>query len=202
MGAYGAPLQCENIRNVLRNSGFDNCPQECCNSGSTFTRPPPEYNFTPGYYHFGDKSTKFGSIGLSTGYTTSITPSIGLTIDGGYYTHTEKDNSFKETSSLSHITAGITYIPKNIMPAGSGLSFITRVLAGISSYRQKTSSGQSSYTNSEKSLQLNIGAALHKYLNRSFDIRILGVDYAPTFFYKDVQHNIRIGAGVIYKINR
>ena len=63
------PLSCDNIMDVLKGAGLNNCPPECCASDKTFTRPPDEVYIIPGYYHFGDKYTKFGSIGGSVGYT-------------------------------------------------------------------------------------------------------------------------------------
>jgi hypothetical protein len=201
MGSSGAGLSCENITDVLKNAGFDKCPQECCSSNMTFTRPPDEVHITPGYLHFGDKSTKFGSIGISIGYTKYISSSIGATIDAGYYRHTDKDNNLKQTSGLFNITGGITWLPVNPSKTQSGFSVSTHVMAGISSYTQKSTYSGNSFSNNEISFHVNAGAALNWKLNQSLNIRLLQTDYAPTFFYNTTQSNFRVSAGLVYKIH-
>jgi hypothetical protein len=202
MGTSGAGLSCENIMDVLKNAGFDKCPQECCSSRMTFTRPPDEVHFTPGYLHFGDKNTKFGSIGVSIGYTKFVSSTIGATIDAGYYRHTDKDNSLKQTSGLFNVTGGITWLPVYPSKTQSGFSISAHVMAGISSYTQKTTYSGNSFTNNEVSFHVNVGAALNLKLNQSLNIRLLQADYAPTFFYNTTQHNFRTGTGIVYKIAR
>jgi hypothetical protein len=200
MATTSAPLSCENILDVLQRAGFNTCPQECCSSDKTFTRPPDEVYIIPGYIGFGDKNTKFGAIGVGIGYTKMISKSVGLTIDGGYYTHTKSENGYKDISNLLNATAGITYVPGGVSNK-KGLSVSTHVLAGISNYTQKSKSPNfPTFTNSELSFHLNIGAALNLKLNKHFNIRLLQADYAPTFFYNTTQHNYRISAGVGYNI--
>ena len=203
MATTMAPLSCENILDVLKGAGFNTCPQECCTSDKTFTRPPDEIFITPGYLHFGDKSTKLGTIGVGLGFTKTISPSIGLTLDAGYYIDTKKDNGYKDISSLLNVTAGITYTPGKANNSKKGLSFSTHVLAGISSYTQKSKSPNSNTVSTNNiSFHANAGAALNLNLNRHFALRLLQADYAPTFFFNTVQHNFRLSAGLVYKMNR
>lgn len=201
MATTNAPLSCDNIKDVLQRSGFNSCPQECCNSDKTFTKPPDEVYITPGYMGFGDKSTKFGAIGVSIGYTKSISASTGITLDAGYYTHTKTENSYKDISNLLNITAGVTWVP-GTQKNKKGLSVSTHLLAGISNYTQKSKSPGNTTSNSEISFHANIGAALNLKLNNKLGIRLLQADYAPTFFYKTTQHNYRLGAGVYYNLQR
>jgi len=74
MGASGVGLSCDNIKDVLKVAELNSCPPECCSSDNTFTRPLPEGYILPGYYHFGDKNYKFGSLGTSIGSTIYIGP--------------------------------------------------------------------------------------------------------------------------------
>ena len=197
------PLTCDNIKDVLQRAGFNSCPEACCSSDKTYTRPPDEIYIIPGYMGFGDKNTKFGAIGVGIGYTKTISSSVGLTIDAGYYTHTQKDNYYKETSSLLNITAGVTYLPGSANNNKKRLSFSTHVLAGISSYTQKTKSPNSNTVSTNNiSFHANVGAALNLKLNRNFSIRLLQADYAPTFFFNTTQHNFRLSAGLVYKMHR
>lgn len=196
------PLSCDNIMDVLKGAGLNNCPPECCASDKTFTRPPDEVYIIPGYYHFGDKNTKFGSIGGSVGYTKQIGTSLGVTIEGGYYLHSDKDNSYKQTSGLMHITGGITYRVTDPPTTEKGISISTHALFGVSRYTQKTNYGGNTLKDDATSLHFNIGAAVDLQLNRSWAVRLLQADYAPTFFYEATQHNYRISAGLVHRLGR
>jgi hypothetical protein len=203
MATLSAELSCENIMDVLKVAGFNNCPDICCNSDKTFTNPASEIYVIPGYLHFGDKSTKFGAVGAGMGYTTYVSPSFGLSIEGGYYINTEKENNFKQTSGLLNITAGVNYLPGKQSQTQPPLSVSIHAGAGISNYSQKTAvSGSSSTKNSNLSFHANVGAALNLNLNRSWNIRLLQADYAPTFFFKTTQHNFRLSAGIVYKLKK
>ena len=194
MGASGAQISCENILDVVSSAGLNNCPPECCGSNMTFTRPAAEIFITPGYFHFGDKNTKFGSFGLGLGYTKFVSPSIGITIEGGYYKHTDKQDDLKQNSDLLNLTGGLTYrLGEGRGP--SRISFTAHALVGISKYVQKTSFAGNSSKTDETSLHFNVGAAMNLRLSRSWTLRVMQADYAPTFFYDATQNNYRLGAG-------
>jgi hypothetical protein len=198
MGASGASMSCDNIMDVLKGVGMNNCPPECCGSNMTFTRPPDEIYIIPGYYHFGDKYNKFGSIGGSLGYTKQLGSTLGITIEGGYYNHTEKHNNIKETSGLMHITGGVT--ARVTDPNKSKVSISTHALIGISRYTEKTTVNDNTYKQDETSFHFNIGAAADLKLNRKLSLRLLQADYAPTFFFDAMQHNFRVSAGLVLKL--
>ena len=194
-----ASLSCQNIQDVLKGAGLNNCPQECCSSSQTFSRPPPEYYISPGYLNFGDKNTKFGSIGASIGGTKYLGSSLGVTLDAGYYIHTEKENSYKQTSGLLNITGGISYRLTDVFKTNEKLGITTHIRTGISVWRQKTSYNNNSFTDNEKSLHFNVGGALDYRINKNWSARLLELNYAPTFFYDAMQHNFRVGVGVVYR---
>lgn len=198
MANSSAPLTCSNILDVVKLAGLDNCPPECCGSGMTFSRPKTQLHATPGYLHFGDKDTKFGTIGIDVGGTKYFGGSLGVTINGGYYTNTDKENDYKETNSLLNITAGVSYRIDDPFKTGGKFSINTHALGGISSWTQKTTFGQNSNQSTEVSPHLNVGAALDIRLNKNWSLRLPEISYAPTFFYETVQHNYKIGAGVVF----
>lgn len=200
MATVDAHLSCQNILDIVKKAGLDNCPEECCASGKTFTKPPPEIHVTPGYLHFGDKNTSFGAYGASTGISVKIKSSWGVGIDAGYYMHTEKDNTYKETSGILTITGGVKYTGNS--PAPSKLIISGHAMAGIASYSQKVTFGNNSNKNTVTSAHLNIGAALDLKLNRFWNIRLLQLSYAPTFFYETTQHNFKANAGIVYKLQK
>jgi len=116
--------------------------------------------------------------------------------------YTDKDNSYKQTSGLMHITGGITYRVTDPPTTEKGISISTHALFGVSRYTQKTSFGGNTLKDDATSLHFNIGAAVDLQLNRSWAVRLLQADYAPTFFYESTQHNYRISAGLVHRLGR
>ncbi len=204
MGSSLAGMSCDNITNVLKEAGMNNCPPECCGSDSTFTRPPDEAYIIPGYFHYGiGKNGGFGHIGIGVGFNHYISPSVGITIEGGIYQHTEKENEIKETSQLIKITGGVSWLPVRPPPTRTGPIFSTHFLAGILHHTQRaTLNGDEISKNSGTAFCLDIGAALNWRLNRSWSIRVLQADYVLSFFGENSQNNFRLSAGVVKSFGR
>ena len=156
----------------------------------------------PGYYHFGDKNTKFGSLGVSIGVTKYISPRFGVTLEGGFYMHTDEQNNYKQKSELFNLTGGIRYQVDGITDRKKDIGIRTHFLMGISRLTDKISFGSNTDKNSETSLHFIIGASVNKPINRSFLWRILQIDYAPTFFYDATQHNYRLSTGLVYQFRK
>jgi hypothetical protein len=200
MANSSAELSCQNIMDVLKLAGLDNCPEECCRSGQTFSRPPPEYYISPGYLHFGDKQTKFGGFGVSIGGVKYIGSSLGVSIDAGYHSHTDKqDNNYKQSQGLINITGGVSYRLPDPFKTNEKFSVNLHGRAGIMNWTQKTTFNNSSSKNSEQSLLLDFGGALNMKLNKDWSLRLIELRYMPTFFYEATQNNFRIGVGIVYR---
>lgn len=202
MGASGASMSCDNIMDVLKTADLAYCPPECCRSGKTFAKPPDEVYILPGYYHFGDKYNKFGSYGGSLGYTKQLDSKLGLTIEGGYYQHSEKDDELKKSSGLMHITGGVSYRLTGPVKEDKGISAAAHALIGISRLTQKSTFANEIFKDDATSFQFNIGGSLDLDLNRSIALRLIRADYAPTFFYHATQHNFRVSTGLVMKLGR
>ena len=204
MATLEPEISCDNILDVLKKAGFDKCPEACCASHATYTSPHSTLYIGIGYMNFGDKDIKFGTYGIDATYTGMITPSLGITVDGGYYTHTKKDDPVKDISNLLNITAGLTYYP--LVKKQTTLKYpllSTHALVGLMDWMQKTTvNGGSSTSSSKSSFSFNIGAALDWKLGSSFDLRLPEVDYIPSFFASSTQSNIRISGGLCYKFSR
>lgn len=202
MATISAGLSCDNITDVLKGAGMNNCPPECCNSDKTFTKPPDELYIIPGYLHFGDKNTKFGAWGASLGYTKQLGSSLGVTIEGGYYQHSKKEeDGYKQTSGLLNITGGISYKVVDPKKSEGGISVTTHALLGISRYTQKTTYNNNSNSQDATSFHFNVGGAVNLQLKKNLMLRILQADYAPTFFYEATQHNFRISTGLVLQLD-
>lgn len=198
MGASGVGVSCDNIKDVLKGAGLNSCPPECCASDKTFTKPPDETYILPGYLHYGDKFSKFGSLGTSVGGTIYIGPKLGLTLEGGMYRHTKEENNFEQKSEMLNLEGGIRYQIDDITDRKGDIGISSHLLIGMSRLKDEITSGSNTDTNSETSLKLSIGASLNKPINRSFMWRVLQVDYSSTFFNDETQHNYRLSTGLVY----
>lgn len=202
MATTNAPLSCENILDVLKGAGFNNCPPECCSSNSTFSKPADETYILPGYFHFGEKNSKLGGYGVSIGGTKYIGSSLGLTLETGYYIDSEKQDDIKYSTSFLNITGGITYNFGNFSTIRQRLSVNAHALGGILRCTQKITFNDESESDHSTSLLLNVGASLNMRLNKMWTWRVLQADYVPTFFNDETQHNYRISTGIVYNLQR
>ncbi|HYJ37866.1 MAG TPA: outer membrane beta-barrel protein, partial [Chitinophagaceae bacterium] len=191
MATVAADLSCENIMDVLKLAGFDKCPDECCLSAQTFRS---SLFGGPSYLHFGDQNTKFDGFGATLNYTYPLGKKVGLTIDGGYYMHIDKQGDFKESNNIFTLHGGISYNPK-FFGSGSKLGLSTHALLGIANWKTKVEFPGGENKESETSFSANLGASLDYKLNSKFDLRLLQVDYIPTFFREDTQNNYRVSVG-------
>ena len=198
MAASLNPLSCENIRDVLSNAGFANCPAECCSSNLAYD----EFFAGPSYLHFDDKEESFGAVGATLSYTHWTNSKFGLTLDAGFYTKTEKEDDFKQKSNLFSIGVGVSYKPK-LFGGISKLDLTTHALIGMMNYTTKVElSGVGENKVSRSSISANLGADISYRLTSKIDLRLLEIDYMPTFFGDGTQNNYRVSTGVEIKFGK
>ena len=153
----------------------------------------------PSYLHFGDKDADFGAFGGTLEYTHWTSEKFGLTLDVGYYAHTEKETNLEQKNHIFTLSAGATYIPK-LFGANSKLDLLTHALLGMVNYKTKLDIGVSGEDElSRGSFSFNLGAALNCYLSDKLDLRIIEADYIPTFFFSNTQNNFRLSTGLSFK---
>jgi hypothetical protein len=191
-------LSCNNVKEVLAGAGFGNCPEECCSSNLAYD----EFFTGPSYLHFDDKQESFGAYGGTLNYTHWTNSKFGLTIDLGYYTKSEKDNNFKQNNNFFTIGVGVSYKPK-VFGGGSKFGLNTHALLEMFNYNSKIElSGIGETKSTRSSLGANLGASLEYRLNSKFDLRLLQVDYMPTFFGEGTQNNVRVSTGLELKFGK
>jgi len=122
---------------------------------------------------------------------------LGVSLEGGYYKHTDKQDNYEQKSSLYHITGGVSYQFNNLSKEGE-LYINSHVMLGISRLSDEVTSGTTTNHNKENSFHFNIGASLNKRINSYFLWRVLQADYAPTFYYDATQHNYRLSTGLVF----
>jgi hypothetical protein len=202
MATLSVEVSCSNILDVVKKAGLDNCPEKCCVKPRRAILPKNLIFLGPSYMHFGDKDIHYGSFGVTGEYTHMVGPRTGLTFDVGFYTHTDNQQTYTEKYTQLNLTGGITYYPfLTQSQEKSPLLLSTHALLGISSYTSKYSiTGYGTTSGNQISLNPNIGAAIDFPLNPNFNIRLLQLDYTPTFFAKTIQNNYRISLGAVLKL--
>jgi hypothetical protein len=197
MGNSWNPLTCVNIKDVLTRAGFGDCPEACCKSGKTFTRPPDKYYIMTGLLYFGEKENKFGTLGIGAGYTHPIGgKGFGITIEAGGYIKTEKEEDVKQKNQLIRIGAGINY---TIPPKGP-VSFNTHILGGVLLHTRKQILPSETYTDKASAICINAGASLDLKAGSTISVRAVQVDIMPSFFGEKVQTNFRVSTGVVINL--
>jgi hypothetical protein len=140
----------------------------------------------------------YGSFGATGEYSRYFTPHLGGTLDVGAYFHKDTEDDFSESYTQLNFTVGPTFIPfKNPRSEDKKLSGNLHALFGLSSIMVKESSG--SYGIDQESKQgftACVGGALDYKINDKFAVR-LQADYTPTFFFKTMQNNARVSAGLV-----
>ena len=191
MGSMFAALSCQNVFDVLAKAGMNECPEVCCSSDSTFSRPLAETYLMPGYFNFGQKGNKTGGFGVTLGVDYNIGRSMAVTVQGGMHTKKEKQDDFEQTISFPYVTAGIS----NQISLKPKLSLKPYVLAGIMWCKQRVKYLDEEFTSEESSFHMNAGAALNYVLKKNTFLR-LQVEFAPTWFGSEMESNYRVSAGI------
>jgi len=75
------------------------------------------------------------------------------------------------------------------------VSFSAHALFGISHF----SSSAGSVTSTDNAFTMKLGGALDVNVNNHFFIRVIQIDYAPTFFGGNTQNNFQVGFGAGFR---
>ena len=81
----------------------------------------------------------------------------------------------------------------------SGVTPFVHALAGITHIRASFDDTLSPMRKADTAFAMALGGGLDVHAGEHIDIRVVQVDYLPTFFNSDHQNNIRVGAGVKIK---
>ena len=134
-----------------------------------------------------DSSPRFNTYGVNGAYTRFINPSVGIT--GDFNAHFRERNG-TDLSKLSAL-GGVTFVPFEGAKTSDKATVSLHALVGVS--RFKADSGVASFT--DNAATVKIGGAVDVNAFSQFFIRAGQVDYAPTWFGGEVQHNFQVGFG-------
>ena len=167
------------------------CPKE---TGKTEEQPrtPDDdlrRNQAAGVFSFisEDSTPRFNTYGINGAYTRFINPSVGFTADFNAHFRERHGTDLSKLSALG----GVTFVPFEGAKTTDKATVSFHALGGVSHF--KAESGVGSFT--DNAATVKIGGAVDVNASKNFFIRLGQVDYAPTWFGGDVQHNVQVGFG-------
>jgi hypothetical protein len=132
----------------------------------------------------------FNTYGFQSSYTRYLNKTFGLT---GDFSANFIERGGVDLSKYS-VTGGVTVLPFPGANADDRVRLFTHALIGASFF--KVDLGTNIFTDNASTMKL--GGGLDVNVNNNFFIRPIQIDYAPTFFGDNTQHNVQFsfGAGV------
>jgi len=134
-----------------------------------------------------DSTPRFNTYGFNGTYTRFINSTVGIT--GDFNAHFREQNG-TDLSKISSV-GGFTFVPFDGAKTTDKATVSFHALFGVS--RFKADSGVGSFT--DNAFMMKLGAALDVNAFNNFYIRLGQVDYAPTRFGGEAQHNFQVGFG-------
>lgn len=171
---------------------------------------PPKNQFFAGYsFHTADINTltidphRTAQNGVNLEYTRNINRHIGLTGDASVHFHRDSRSTgvsvFKSQRDQYFLLGGIQLRPGN----DERLRPFAHALFGASLFRGFTSDSRPAgivYTfDDATSFAMALGGGVDLRVGKRIDLRLIQVDYTPTFFGSGRQNNFRISTGIVFK---
>ena len=174
------------------------------------TPEQPRNEFFAGYsFHSADINTltidphRTPQNGVNLEYTRNITRHIGITGDASVHFHRETHSTgvgtFSSQRDQYFMLGGLqltTGNEKRVRP-------FAHALFGVSLFRGFTADLRASsnvYTYDDAtSFAMALGGGLDVRVNQRIAVRLIQVDYTPTFFGSGRQDNFRISAGIVFR---
>jgi opacity protein-like surface antigen len=119
------------------------------------------------------------------------------------FSGTFNNNGFVDTKTGRQFDARVQRYDLMIGPRYnwrlSGLTPFVHGMAGITHLRTSFDDPLSPRKKADTAFAMAIGGGLDVHAGEHLDVRVIQVDYLPTWFNSEHQNNIRIGAGVKIK---
>lgn len=153
-------------------------------NGNTVTFAEQKENYNGFMAEFNQNVTR--NIGIVTSFTG--------TYDTTAYVNTKTGRAFNASAQRYDLMIGPRYNWRL-----SGVTPFVHAMAGISHMRVSFDDTLSPVRKSDTAFAMAFGGGLDVHAGDHIDIRVIQVDYLPTFYNSDRQDNIRVGAGVKIK---
>ena len=153
-------------------------------NGNTVTFAEQKENYNGFMAEFNQNITR--NIGIVTSFTG--------TYDTTAYVNTKTGRAFNASAQRYDLMIGPRYNWRL-----SGVTPFVHAMAGISHMRVSFDDTLSPVRKADTAFAMAFGGGLDVHAGDHIDIRVIQVDYLPTFYNSDRQDNIRVGAGVKIK---
>jgi opacity protein-like surface antigen len=153
-------------------------------NGNAVTFAEQKENYNGFYAEFNQNITRH--IGIVTSFTG--------TYDSTAYLNTRNGRVFNSSAQRYDLMIGPRYNWRL-----SGVTPFVHAMAGISHMRVSFDDTLSPMKKADTAFAMAFGGGLDVHAGEHIDIRVIQVDYLPTFYNSDRQDNIRVGAGVKIK---
>jgi len=153
-------------------------------NGNTVTFAEQKQNYNGFMAEFNQNITR--NIGIVTSFTG--------TYDTTGYVNTKSGRVFNASAQRYDLMIGPRYNWRL-----SGVTPFVHAMAGISHMRVSFDDTLSPVKRADTAFAMAFGGGLDVHAGEHIDIRVIQVDYLPTFYNSERQDNIRVGAGVKIK---
>ncbi len=147
---------------------------------------------------FGSEKQNFN--GFNAEFNQNITRHIGIVTS---FSGTFNNNGFVDTKTGRQFDARVQRYDLMIGPRYnwrlSGITPFVHGMAGVTHLRANFDDPLSPRKRADTAFALALGGGLDVHAGEHLDVRVIQVDYLPTWFNSERQDNIRIGAGVKFK---
>jgi opacity protein-like surface antigen len=182
----------------------------CTSLASGQTPDEPKNEFFAGYsYHSADINTltidpnRTGQNGLNVAYKRNLNEQVGFKIDAS--AHFKRDSQtlaagqFSSKRDQYYLLGGLEFKGKG----NRSVSPFAHAMAGASLFRGFTTlatpTGNIFTFDDATSFAIAVGGGLDLRASDRIAIRVIQVDYIPTFFGSGRQDNFRVSVGVVFK---
>jgi len=147
---------------------------------------------------FGSEKQNFN--GFNAEFNQNITRHIGIVTS---FTGTFNNNGFVDTKTGRQFDARVQRYDLMIGPRYnwrlSGITPFVHGMAGVTHLRANFDDPLSPRKRADTAFAMALGGGLDVHAGEHLDVRVIQVDYMPTWFNSERQDNIRVGAGVKFK---
>lgn len=138
-----------------------------------------------------DASPSFNTYGFNGSATHYFNSTFGVTGDFNANFKSEGTVDLRKISILG----GVTFVPFEGVKRSDKVTVSLHTLFGVSHF--SSDNGTINFT--DNAFTMKLGGAVDVNVKRNFFIRPVQIDYAPTFFGGNTQHNFQIGAGAGFR---
>jgi len=138
--------------------------------------------------------------GFSAEFNQNITRHVGIvtsfsgTYNNNGYVDTKTGRAFGATAQRYDLMIGPRYNWRL-----SGVTPFAHAMAGVTHMRVNFDDTLSPQRRADTAFAMAFGGGLDVHAGEHLDVRVIQVDYLPTFFNSERQDNLRIGAGIKIK---